>query len=112
MPSTACTTPSSVWNSTTRSLTSSSAISGSSSGSLVEPLVADPRVEERVEDVDDHAGQGDAEREEQRRPLDRRQVVPVDGVEGQAADAVDAEHRLGQDRAAHQHADVDAEDGD
>src|SRR3954465_339139 len=105
MPSTAWTKPSSVWKPTRRSLTSRSAISEV-------PLVADPRVEEGVEDVHDQAHHADPEREEEHRALDDGQVVALDGVIRQPAYPGDVEDGLGENRAAHEHADVDAEDGD
>src|SRR5437867_6830024 len=65
-PSTALTTPSSVRNETLRSLTSSSG-----SAMLSRP---DPRVEARVEDVDERAGDGDEEGAVDHGCHDHRQV--------------------------------------
>src|SRR6478735_12309185 len=98
MPSTAWTMPSSVSKCTTRSLTSRR---GCAMG-LTLPLVAHARIEERVDDVHDEARDRHPGGQDDRRALDRRQVAALDRVEGQAADAVDVEDRLGQDRAAHE----------
>src|SRR3954466_4164356 len=106
MPSTAFTTPSGVSNCTRRSLTSSSGVEAAGSG------IFHPRVEERVRDVDDQVEQDDEEGGEQDRALDLRQVEPLDRVIAVAADAGDVEHRLGEDRAAEQDAEVEAQDRD
>src|SRR3954470_14088973 len=95
--------PSSVLKWTLRSLTSRSAMGGS---------VPHSRVEERVDHVDDQVQQDDEERAEQDGALDRRQIALLDRVEGQAADAGDVEDRLGEDGAAEQDAEVQAEDRD
>ena len=54
----------------------------------------------------------DEERAEQHGALDHRQVRLADRVERVAADARDVEHGLGEDRAAEQDADVEAEQRD
>src|SRR3954471_23134226 len=100
-PSTACTTPSSVSNETVRSRISSSANS-----------VPHTWVDERVRDVDDQVGHDDEERAEQHGALDHGHVAVLDRVVGEAPDARDVEHGLGEDRAAEQHADVQAGRGD
>src|SRR3954471_16280286 len=96
-PSTAFTTPSSVSNWTVRSRTERSA-----SG------IADARVDHRVEDVDDQVRDDDEERAEQHRALNHREVAVLDRVECEPADPGDVEHALREDRAAEEHADVDA----
>src|SRR3954463_4621197 len=95
-PSTAFTTPSSVskWTVRSRTLRSGSGI-------------ADARVDDGVEDVDDQVRDDDEERAEQHRALDHREVAVLDRVEREAADPGDVEDGLGEDRAAEQHADVD-----
>src|SRR4051794_5584399 len=100
-PSTAFTIPSSVSKWTVRSRTLSR---GSD--------IADARVDERVEDVDDQVRDDDEERPEEHRSLDHREVAVLDRVEGKPADPGDVEDALGEDRAAEQHADVDARGGD
>ncbi len=104
IPSTACTTPSSVVNSTRRS-----APRAARRWALTSTALAD---RERVGDVDDQVGDDDEERAEQHGALDHRQVAVEDRVVGEPPDAGDVEHGLGQDRAAEQHADVEAEHGD
>src|SRR5215207_6482550 len=106
MPSTALTAPSSVWKWTRRSRTESR---GSFAG-LAIGSVPDPRVEERVGDVDDEVQDDDEERREDDGALDRRHVPPGDRGVGQPPDARDVEHGFGEDRAAEQYAQVDAED--
>src|SRR5918911_1097110 len=96
-PSTAFTRPSSVSKWTFRSRTTSSG-----SG------ISDPRVDDRVQHVDDQVGEDDEERADQHRALDHRQVAVLDRVVCEPADARNVEHGLGEDRAAEQHADVDA----
>src|SRR3954447_24601914 len=105
MPSTALTTPSAVSNCTRRSFTSSRGVEPDELSGIFHA-----RVEERVDDVDDQVEQDDEERGEQHRALDLRQVEPLDRVVAVAADAGDVEHRLGQDRAAEQDAEVESED--
>src|SRR3954453_20314541 len=102
IPSTAFTTPSGVSNCTRRSFTSSSGVEASG--------IFHPWVEERVRDVHDQVEQDDEEGGEQDRALDLRQVEPLDRVVAVTADARDVEHRLGQDRAAEQDAQVEPED--
>src|SRR5436190_7661269 len=91
--------PSSVRKRTRRSRTSSSAMS-----------VAYARVQEGVGDIDDQVRDDDEERAEEDRALDHRQVGVVDAGVGQPADARDVEDDLGENRAAEQDADVEAED--
>src|SRR3954452_14866171 len=95
-PSTAFTIPSSVskWTVRSRTLRSGSGI-------------ADARVDERVENVDDQVGDDDEEGADQHRALDHREVAVLDRVVREAADPRDVEHALGEDRAAEEHADVD-----
>src|SRR3954453_10968365 len=101
MPSTALTVPSSVSKWTARSLISSSAMWS----------VPDPWIEEGIHDVHEQVHHDDRKRADQHRALDDRQVALLDGVEGEPAHARDVEHGLGQDRAAKQDAQVEAEDG-
>ena len=72
-----------------------------------QPAQADPRVEHRDRDVDDEVGQHDAQRSEQHRPEEERQVLLGHRVDGQLADAPPREDRLDDDHAAEQHADVE-----
>ena len=53
-----------------------------------------------------------AKRQEERRALHGDDVAALDRVEGEAPDAGDVEDALGEDRAADEDADVEAEDGD
>src|SRR5215218_210937 len=75
-------------------------------------LVPHARVEERVDDVDDQVQEDDEEGAHEHGALHRGQVALLDGVEGQSPDAGDVEDGLGEDRAAQQDAEVEAEDGD
>src|SRR5690348_8025316 len=69
-------------------------------------------VEEGVDDVHDQAEQDDEEGAHEDRALHGRQVALLDGVVGEAPDAGDVEDGLGEDRAAQQDAEVEAEDRD
>src|SRR4051795_198475 len=101
MPSTAFTRPSSVSKCTYRSRTVSSG-----SG------IFHARVDEGVEDVHDQVHDDDEEGADQDGALDHRQVRVLDRVVREPPDAGDVEHRLGEDRAAEQDADVDPGGGD
>src|SRR4051794_22070735 len=101
MPSTALTTPSAVGKWTFRPLTSRS---GSAIGHTW--------IQIGVHDVHDQVKQDDEEGREQDRPLHAWQVEALDALERVATDARDVEDRLGEDRAAEQDADVEAEDRD
>src|ERR1700755_706200 len=105
-PSTARTTPSAVRNLTSRSAISRRGLTRA--GSRVPP----PRVEQRVDDVDDEIGHDDEEGSEQDGPLDHGQVAVDDALVGVAADARDIEEGFSKDRAAEQDADVEAEHRD
>ena len=72
----------------------------------------DPRVDHRVQDVDDEVRDDDEEGGEQGHAKDDRQVLIADRVDGELAEAVEAERRLGQDGAAEQTTEVQPEDGD
>src|SRR5688572_20562673 len=100
-PSTALTMPSSVWNSVRRSRTSRS-------GSLIVGTLreADSRVDPRVEQIDHEREDDDRDRAEDDDALQRREVELADRADREAAEAREAEHRLDEDRAAEQEADV------
>src|ERR1700716_3600640 len=99
-PSTAETTPSSVRNETVRSLTSSSG-----SG------MPDPRVEQRVDEIDDGVREYDEKRGVDHGREDHWQVKVLERVEGQLADPVQSEDDFGQERAAaDERAEVEAEE--
>jgi hypothetical protein len=51
-------------------------------------------------------------RRAEHRALHGRQVALLDGIEGQAADAGDVEHGLGENSPAEQDPEIEAEDGD
>src|ERR1700733_1164451 len=77
MPSTACTTPSSVENSTRRSCTLSSgscAFMAPSGPCEMASRVAHPRVQEGVGDVHDDVREDDEQGRQQHRALDDREV--------------------------------------
>src|SRR5680860_1488939 len=74
-------------------------------------LIADPRVEQRVQDVH-HQDEEDVEEHQQGDdPADDSALLAQDRLEGGPAEAGDVEHRLGHDRPAHQGADVRTDEG-
>ena len=75
-------------------------------------LVPDPRIEECVDDVHDQVQEMHEEGAQAAPCPGSSPGRTLDRVEGQAADAGDVEHGLGQDRAAEQDAEVEAEDRD
>src|SRR3954453_23689483 len=75
-----------------------------------ESLVPHAWVEEGVHDVDHEVEADDEEGADDHNALYGREVSLLDGVERESADAGDVEHRLGEDRAAQQDAEVEAED--
>src|SRR3954453_20472470 len=101
MPSTALTVPSSVSKWTARSLISSSAMWS----------VPDPWIEEGIHDVHEQVHHDDGKRADQHRSLHDRQVALLDRIKGQTADTGDVEDGLGEDRAAEEDAEIEAEDG-
>ena len=73
----------------------------------------DPRVEGRVEDVDDRVEQHDEEGAEERDDEHRRNVELADRLGGVLPDSLEVEDGLGEDRAAsHHRAEVEAPEGD
>src|SRR5262245_22506381 len=62
--------------------------------------VANPRIEDRVEEVDGEVDEDVHGRDDQHHALDDRVVSPQDGVDRQAADPGDGEDALGDDRPA------------
>ena len=73
----------------------------------------DARIEHDVEQVDQRIGHDDEERGVHHRRHDHRQIEVLQRVVGQLADALQAEHHLGQQRgAADQGAEVEAEQRD
>src|SRR5690606_39420141 len=78
---------------------------GTASESVTEPpmsRVADPRVEEPVEQVDDEVEQYEDQGHGQHGSLHEREVAGEDRVHGQAPEAGPGEHGLRQHRAAQQ----------
>src|SRR5919197_1369759 len=100
-PLTALTIPSPVRKRTCRPRTSSRATS-----------VPDPRVDERVQDVDDQVRADDEHGPEQHGSLDGRQVRVDDRVVGVAPDPRIFEHGLREHGAAEEKADVESRHGD
>src|SRR5919198_113845 len=113
-PSTALTMPSSVLNRTRRSFTSSSAMwpLRASYRLALWSGVPHPRIEHRVEDVHNEVEHHHEEGGEQDHALDHGQVVVDDRLHGGGAHPRQAEYPLGDDRAAEQDADVQAQHGD
>src|SRR5699024_10637124 len=75
-------------------------------------VMADPRVEYAVQHVDDQVGEQRHQHQAHDGADDRGAVLGVDAAEQEAADAVDVEDAFGDDRAAHQVAQVVADEGD
>src|SRR6218665_720209 len=71
-------------------------------------LVADGRVDEAVQHIDHEVDQDEFEREQQHQRLDHRVVTHLHGIDQQAAQAGPVEHRLHEDRAAQQKAELQA----
>src|SRR3954469_3435038 len=69
-------------------------------------VIADPRVEDGVEHVDDQVEEDEEEHHQGDDPDDDRALLTADRVEDLAPDAGQVEHRLGDDRPAQQRADV------
>ena len=75
--------------------------------------IPDARIEHDIEQVDQRIGHDDEERGVHHRRHDHRQVEVLQRVVGELADALQAEHHLGQQRgAADQRAEIEAEQGD
>src|SRR5215204_4780664 len=70
----------------------------------------DPRVEEAVEDVDDQVEEDERRREQHRRRLHERVVAVEDRLQEVPAHTGQAEDDLDDRRAAHQDADLEADD--
>src|SRR5262245_23414682 len=72
--------------------------------------VADARIEEHVAQVHREVDQHVSSREDENDALNDRIIAPQDGIHCEAAYAGDREHGLGNDRAAHEERDPDADD--
>src|SRR3954447_6323856 len=104
--------PSSVSKRTVRSLTSRNGRGATWPMDNVSPS-AQPhaRVDDAVQQVDDQVHDDDEERGEQGDTEDHRQVVGANAVQRQLAQTIQVVYGLGEDRAAEQRAEVEAEDG-
>src|SRR3972149_1090905 len=71
-------------------------------GSRVSALVANTRVQTRVKDVDDQVDGRDEQGDEYDSALNSREVTVFDALQQVPRDTRPREHRLGEDRAAHQ----------
>src|ERR1044072_9723121 len=60
-------------------------------------LIADPRVEHGVQQVDDEVDEQEHQNQDGHHARGRRALLAVDGLEDQASDAVDVEDALGDD---------------
>src|SRR5205823_8631955 len=65
-------------------------------------LIADPRIEVRVEHVDGEVDHDERQRDDEHRALHQRDVAGEDALHDEAAQAGPGEHRFGQDGAAEQ----------
>src|SRR5262245_62091765 len=70
-----------------------------------------PRVERGVEQGNQQVDKNVDKAEQQHDTLDDRIIAPEDGVDREAPDARDREHRLGDDGATDQQRDADANHG-
>src|SRR6478736_3882852 len=73
-------------------------------------VIADPWVENRVEEIDGEVREEVHEDQEHGDADDRRTVLELDGPEQRSADARDVEDALSDDRATHERAEVDGEE--
>ena len=67
---------------------------------------------QHLDQIGDEKGHRDEEREDERQALDHRVVAREDAVDHQPSDARHGEHALGDDGAAEQLADMEADEGD
>src|SRR5439155_191243 len=79
---------------------------------VVMASVPDPRVDVGVHEVDGERHEHDDEPEEHRDPLYHRVVAVPDRARDLARDAWPVEHVLGEDRAAQEEREREADDGD
>src|SRR5689334_22227395 len=110
-PSTDLTNPSSVGKWTLRSLTSRKGFWGVSDIAQQTSAQADARVDDAVEDVHDQVGDDDERGGDEDQRHDHGQVRLDDSLDGHAAEAVQPEHRLGDDRAAEEATEVETGGG-
>src|SRR5581483_3667129 len=75
-------------------------------------LVADARVNQRVDQIDEKVDEDENERSEHDEALDHRIVALADRLDKELADAVEIENLLGHHEPAHQERELEAEDGD
>src|SRR5687768_2510225 len=87
------------------------AVAGSSTVAWL-AAIAHPRVEETVEHVHEEVGEDHHHRDEHDQVLHDRIVAPEDGLDEKARDAGQVEHVLGDDEAADEEGELDADDGD
>src|SRR5215207_3916892 len=80
--------------------------------SRVVSVMGDPRIQEAVEDVDDEVDQKVDQHQAESRTHNRCAVLLTDAAVEEVADAVDVEDSFGDDCAAHQRADVNADESD
>src|SRR5581483_7163444 len=74
-------------------------------------LVADARVNQRVDQIDEKVDEDENERSEHDEALDHRIVALADRLDKELADAVEIENLLGHHEPAHQERELEAEDG-
>src|SRR5690606_37686001 len=79
---------------------------------IVGSLIADPRVENGVQQVDEQVGDQEDDHQQHDDTGDDGAFLGQNPVEHETADAVDAEDAFGHDRAAHQAAQVGTQEGD
>ena len=81
-------------------------------GHSVSPAQADARVEPSIEQVDHKIDEDEGHGNQQHETLDEREVAAGGRVDEELADAVDVEDLLGDDEAADQEGELEADDGD
>src|SRR5262245_26905618 len=74
--------------------------------------IADARVDDRVERVDQEVDQHEDRRRDDEHGLDDGEVPEVDGVHDELPHAWPGEHRLGDDGAAEERADLEPDHGE
>src|SRR6266545_6523681 len=91
---------------------SSPAVSGTDASRTDTASVPDARIDQRVGEVDDQVYEQEGNRDQQDAALDHRIVAGEDRVHHEPSDAWQGEHRLDEDRASQQRAELQADHGD
>src|SRR5690625_1951227 len=76
---------------------------------VVTSLIADPRVDDRVQEVDEQVDDDELQREDEHQALHRGVIAGFDRLDEQPAEAVEVEHRFDYYRAGQQEAELQAD---